>query len=543
MLIILTSRTANPAGVILPALTGKSKAQGKNGSVWWNIAAVVLLAGTATILLASPAFPSEDGPVHLYYVDVLHDVIAHRAPYSQYFQLKTLLTPYALEYYSLLALETVFSPLVSEKLLIGLYILLFGVGFHCLVEAVSGERRNPWTLLGIPFCMNMLVYLGFLNYCLGIALMLLMAGLWIRYSVELTPRRVAALLAGFVLILLAHPIALAVFLLLIGLHFVVDFALAPSAWMQALRDRRLPLALIVIMTVISLGWVRLFVDAASRPSLLPNYATRLGFVYALLTELSLIEVAPLTMAIYRDCLILLLVIAGLMLALRPWKQDGRIRTGAVVLSILSVVCFLLFCFAPAKINGTWYFPERFPILGVLFLIGAAAAMRPTCRWSKTAGVLAIVVTAITIPMQWYAVSEIGGELKPALEAPPVRAGLTGLVIEPPKLYPPGLSFDPYSWGGVHYFRRSKAILANNPWMDQTHIMLRPNRASQWSYLDGDSAGVHMAEELKAGRAAPELDFVVQAGPDAPELSQLVRRLGLRDFPEESKFLRLFRRQE
>src|SRR5580704_5267237 len=103
---------------------------------FWTGAMFALLAGTASILLAAPMFPTQDGPVHLYYAGVLHGVLTKSAPYAQHFAIKNLLTPYALEYYSLLALETVFSPTVSEKVLLACYIFTFGLGFRYLVESV-----------------------------------------------------------------------------------------------------------------------------------------------------------------------------------------------------------------------------------------------------------------------------------------------------------------------------------------------------------------------------------------------------------------------
>src|SRR5580692_10107338 len=97
---------------------------------FWTGALFALVACTMAILLAAPAFPSQDGPVHLYYAAVLRGVLTHSTPYAQHFAIKSLLTPYALEYYSLLALETVLSPAVSEKVLVACYIVAFCLGFR-----------------------------------------------------------------------------------------------------------------------------------------------------------------------------------------------------------------------------------------------------------------------------------------------------------------------------------------------------------------------------------------------------------------------------
>ena len=89
------------------------------------------------MILSLPLFPSQDGPVHLYYVDVLRGVLTHVGPYAQHFEIKSYVTPYVVLYYSLLALETVFPPLISEQLLICGYVLAFILGFQYLVGALD----------------------------------------------------------------------------------------------------------------------------------------------------------------------------------------------------------------------------------------------------------------------------------------------------------------------------------------------------------------------------------------------------------------------
>jgi hypothetical protein len=67
-------------------------------------------ACAVAMILSLPLFPSQDGQRHLYYADILRGVLAHAGPYAQHFEIKSYVTPYALQYYSLLALETVFPP-------------------------------------------------------------------------------------------------------------------------------------------------------------------------------------------------------------------------------------------------------------------------------------------------------------------------------------------------------------------------------------------------------------------------------------------------
>jgi hypothetical protein len=512
---------------------------------WLDWATLALLAGTAGVLLASPSFPSQDGPVHLYYVDVLRGLLTHSGPYSQYFRIKAFFTPYALEYYSLLVLELGFSPAVSEKLLLCVYIFGFGFGFRYLVGSVS-ERSNPWTLAGIPFCMNMLVYLGFLNFCLGVALTLFMCGLWIRFSERLTPGSAAGLLAGLLLMLLAHPVAVAVFLLFIGLYVVAEVVQEAAAnswsWAPSLLALTRQLVLMAVMDVISLAWIGVFVDRTEPALAVSNYASQVGLLQAATSELELLSVAPFTSLLDRIGLLLLLGMVGLTVIGNPWKQAGRVRSGPLALMATSAICFILFCFVPPQLNGTWYFAERFPIFWVLFLIATTAALRPPLWWSNTAGVIAFCVTVSVLAMQWVHISRIAREVRPALEAPAAKSGSVGLIVGDSRQFPPGLAFDPYIWAGVHYFRRSGAILANAPWTDQSHIMIQPAHSDRWSYTDPDGTSHKIADALAAGDRFPEIDFLVQEGLADVYGSRLVNVMEWDNFTGDHEYLRFYRRR-
>src|ERR1019366_9124013 len=50
---------------------------GKLAPAGWDSVALALLACTAILVLAVPVFPTQDGPVHLYYVDILRDLLRH----------------------------------------------------------------------------------------------------------------------------------------------------------------------------------------------------------------------------------------------------------------------------------------------------------------------------------------------------------------------------------------------------------------------------------------------------------------------------------
>jgi hypothetical protein len=492
-----------------------------------------LLALTALIPLAAPVFPTQDGPVHLYYADVLRGVLTHAAPYAQHFAIKRALTPYALEYYSLLVLETVLAPAASEKVLVACYIFTFGLGFRYLVESVT-EKGSPWILAAIPFCMHMLVYMGFLNYCFAVALLLFACGMWIRIAGRLTARRAIGLFGVVLLMLLTHPVPVAVFLVFMPVYFVCDAANGAGSWRECLLSRRSDLATMAGIATMALVWVSLFVDSGHVDSWQSNHVSTWGWFNAVATELQLYHLAPFTALSYRAGPILAMAfafaawIAGLRRGLRP---------AATALLVVSGICFLVYCLAPERVSGGYYFAERFPILWLLFLLAGASSLRLPPGWSVAAGTIAVIVTIDVLGMQWVHVREIASRIELAEQAPTMAPGSVGLIIGRRSSMPDGLSFNPYMWSGVHLFRRSRAILANDPWMNGSILMLRPARPDRWSYLDPDAARQELAASADSGP-----DFVVQAGMPDFDLDQAMNRSGWSDSGQTSRFIRVYRRQ-
>jgi hypothetical protein len=509
----------------------------------WTWTALVLLACTASIPLAAPLFPTQDGPVHLYYTDVLRGVLTHSAPYAQHFRIKSLLTPYASEYYGLLALELLFSPDWSEKLLVIGYIFAFGFGFRYLVESVA-EKGSPWTIAGLPFCLHMLLYMGFLNYSLALAVLLFQCGCWIRYADRLTARRVAALTGGLVLMLLTHPVPAAVFLAFAGLYTLTEMAYdaaAGESWRKFWRVRRAPLALCVAMALVSMAWVSRFLERVPSGAFDRSYVSMWGWFNAVATELQLYPVAAFNLFRDRAGAMVLMAFTGIALVAGLWQNRRNIRPAATALLVSSGACFLLYCVVPERMNASFYFAERFPILWVLFLLAGTAALPLSRRWSIAAGGLAVCVTAILLLQQRANVAAIGSRIARMQQLPPPKAGSVGLIAAASRETPHGLQFHPYMWSAAHYFRRSRAILANDPWMNSPLIMLAPVRADRWSYLDPGDAGKALIGGKVSGEDTRDLDFVVQMGPPDSGIDGLMHRYGWSDTGRPNALLRIYRR--
>jgi len=511
--------------------------------IWWDVAAAVLLVSTAIVVLAVPVFPSQDGPVHLYYAGVLRGLLTHSGPYPQYFAIKTLFTPYALEYAVLLALETLFSPPMSEKVLLCGYIFAFGAAFRYLVGAV-GDRRSPWSLAAIPFCLNLLVYLGFLNYCFGVVLLLFLSGYYIRHADRLAARSVSVLLGGLILMLLTHPLCPAVFLLFLGLHLtsaLVHDAIQSRAWRVSLLARRRQMLLVASMAVIALAWIAPFRDRSPHPPSLPPYFQTLGWIGAIVAQLELRPAMPFTAFLYRIGPMLLMGLVAIALGWGLMHRHTRVSPTAGAMMAMSVICFLLFCAVPLEVNGSWNFPERFPILWILFLIASAAASSKSRRVGVVVGAMAVLVTAGVLVEQWLSISNLAREVIVLNRAVPANAGSVGLIVGPANSAPPGLAFDPYTWAAAAYFRRSNAMLANAPWMNTTTIVLRPVRPDRFSYHGSDESSQELEEMVLGGEPPPDLDFVVQNPPFDHRMELLLKRMGFTCVSSAGEFFRIFGR--
>jgi len=367
--------------------------------------------------------------------------------------------------------------------------------------------------VAMPFCMNRILYMGFLNYCFGVTLVVILTALWIRHWGLGGRWRMALLLAGFVLLLLTHPVPVAVFLLFTGVHTAASWKAMPT-W----GDRYRRAAWIAGMGVVALLWTGLFMDPTPHPPE-PNYIQEYGWTSPVMWLLNLSALMPFQAVGYRAGAWLLFVVVGLGL-IAAWRRSrGRISPAALCLMAISAACFGLYCIAPIAINRGFYFPDRFPILWILFLIASLAAMHPPRRWGMVAGAMAILVTCGSLVEQWSFVRSFERTINPALRAIPAKAGSVGLLLGQPKDMPEGLGFDPYRWAGVHYFRRSRAILANNPWMSNAYLIIRPRDPDSWSFLEPEQASRYLA----AAARETKFDFVVQNEPFDPAMDAILSR--------------------
>src|SRR5439155_23584436 len=70
-------------------------------------------------------------------------------------------------------------PVVAEKVVVSLFILLFPLGVRYAVASIR-RRATPLAFLAFPMIYSYLLGQGFYNFCLSIAVFFFVVGYWIR---------------------------------------------------------------------------------------------------------------------------------------------------------------------------------------------------------------------------------------------------------------------------------------------------------------------------------------------------------------------------
>ncbi|HEX29740.1 TPA: hypothetical protein ENG04_06630, partial [Candidatus Poribacteria bacterium] len=108
-------------------------------------------------------FPSQDGPCHLENSYMLLHYFDDDKTYSRYYKLNLRPVPNWLSH-PLLALMMLFlPPLISEKILLTAYVILFVLSILYFLRSV-GEDKLFLSLFAFPFIYNYLLHMGFYNF-------------------------------------------------------------------------------------------------------------------------------------------------------------------------------------------------------------------------------------------------------------------------------------------------------------------------------------------------------------------------------------------
>jgi len=485
------------------------------------------------------SFPTQDGPFQIYLANVLGDLIRGTGNYSSYYQAQGYVHPYSFTLYALMLLNQVVRPLTAEKILVSIYFVAFALGARFLVRSIRAE--NHWLPLFIlPFAFNTYLCLGIYNFSFGIALMMFLAGVWLRWSGQWTIVRSLLWLALLMLLALMHHVPVLILGGFAGIHLIaraVQFlrsqseAGVPAGIFVAWRNLRGDAANAALLAA-PLGWYGIFALASARsvaPTVAAVQASWLDRIKALM---EMLPISPYLVSGYCFCLVMLVVAPSALLLLRPsgvsfaWKPAAA---AFLAMCTTAAVCLAVYVFGPHFLFGHshGYFAER---MALPFVIFALAALAPLHLPTSLARIAAIFVTALLLHMTAVRERETArmvADLTPLYDAQPMQPGSRGAIIAGTEGLQ-GLTFNPYYWAGAFYAQQGQAVLLNASWTYEPISLVATRDAHPW---DDTTSPDHFRQVLLKSRVplSPPIGFLCGGkwDPSSREAASAVaQRIGL-----------------
>jgi hypothetical protein len=281
--------------------------------------------------------PTVDGPSHVYNAVVLHELAAGNPALTRVFAVNLRPNPNWLGHALLFVALALFSPLVAEKLLLSLIVLLF-LGGCWRVSRLIDPDNAAYAFLAMPLTFHLLLQMGFYNYSLGAALLLHAVAAWWQ------KRTIASPTVWLLLCALAHPLPAAAAMAFIGV-----------AWLAV--DRRWRLLLPLVAPALILGW---FFLQPNPPG--GHWTWKGALLWSALTHVMVLwtfDPRQLTFGAILGAVYAVLIIATLVMEKRQQRD---------VFLLLTVVAVILFLAAPVSVEEGFLLKARlllFPYLLIL----------------------------------------------------------------------------------------------------------------------------------------------------------------------------------
>lgn len=449
------------------------------------LAFTLIVAAYCLWVLSLPIFPSQDGPLHMYYAHVFSRfLVGSPGVYAKWYRHGSWLPPYSLYYYILVGFGALLGYPFADKIAVCLSMLLLGFGLRFLGRSM-GRGGEAAAFLGLPVLLNWPLMMGFISFSLSLGILLWAGGLWVRFREGANLRLRLPFVALLYVILLAHPVPLLLLVIFCGIdlafragvRFLRGQTNVRNATATLLYDALCLLAALPAFLYLHRFTVANVLQQSRHLSLhrrlsdgLFNYLNGAGWLF--------FQPGGPLVTVYRNGLRLLFfsgLAVGIWYAWNAWRQ--RSWNMAAGWAVLGLGFSLLLPIVPEDLNGAHLFAWR--LATVVFLtvaLGTAGTLGQNARLRR------IFVTG-SAALSMFILIVAGGRFGAisrdiaSLEAAPAHA--PGTLGELAIQFEPGnndqvLRFRPYLWAGVHYFRQTDAILFNSSWLDEAIIAVKRN---------------------------------------------------------------------
>ncbi len=439
---------------------------------------VALLAVSCVWVLSLPVFPSQDGPMHVYFAHVLGSLLHPGGPFAGYFYIRSYLPPYALYYYLLIALMKVFSAGTAEKLIVCLIFLLQASGFRVLARKVGagGAIASLWFL---PLLVNWPLGMGFFNFLLALGFALWALALWWAMRVRINAGRIVAYWALIALITITHPVPLLFVLSITGLELALRL-LSPGQTdslghrLQAAQGALLAF----LVSCCASFYVLHFTDRNRVAENLTRHSVTLKRVLKL-SSLAFFSIDNLATYLYRLGLFAIFF-GALYFAIRSSLHRPSTPAPARRWTwlIFTFVLLLFILVAPPDMNGSHHFSDRLVlVVWISALLAASVREGVSLRGGRILAIAAACAVAGVLVLGDVRIRPLANELA-AMRAGafPEAAGTTGILLgvhpsEAQLAAAQRVNFDAFQWSPGYAFTRTDTVELNPPWLDLPIIPL------------------------------------------------------------------------
>ncbi len=463
--------------------------------------------------MSLPVFPSQDGPIHLLYADVLRSLLFRGGShFGTFFTVKHVLPPYSLYPYLLMGFGRLMPLAMADKVVVCLYMVSFGFGLRYAARG-AGPSGGAMALLATPLLFNWALLTGLTSFLLSTTLVFWAAGAWSRFERGRVGLRVlfGVLLFG---ITLTHPVPL----VLLGLFCLGELGLRVGmrGWDRGVgEDAAMLLGFIVAFVyVIHFRGDGAAGEVAKTPGLVRHSVDTVRFEVELASILPFRGGSALPLR-----LVWLLVLAGVVVllarSLREWRGAGaEVSSSGLAWAAVCGMFVAALPFLPDDVGGGHNFAYR------MMLYVWVSAFLGASLWSGRAGWMgmdrlrvvavgvAVVLTGMTLVLAQRTIRPAAVAIGAAPDLPAEARGEAGLLLTVPRYREARvaarsrLSFDPFQWAGAGLFRRADAVLLDSPWLEEGVLPVGAGASLPAAQLRGslveDDRRLRVAMEETAG---------------------------------------------
>lgn len=385
-------------------------------------------------------FPTQDGASHLANARIAWEYHQpDRAILREYYLLNQRPIPNLLGHFILVGLLMLVPPLIAEKILLSIYVILFGLATRYALGAARRDTRFV-ALLALVFVWSYSVHMGFYNFSLSVPMYLFVVGFWLRREGRLGRHQTIQLAVLLLLLFFAHFVSLLMAWITIGV--MITWTATLDAFDGSGRNSfdarwfwnsfRARAAAPLLASLLPLALVGSFVaQAASEPGTgwpAKSVGERLlrlvvgeGIISYTRTEA---VISALINVLFAVTIIALLV-------RRRRTGDGPDRWDG--LGVLTVVCLLLYFFVPDEGLGGGYVRPRIYLFLYLAALLWLSSQSFSTRAKLALRIAAVSITALLLVDRWSAyarLSRLQAELVSAMHHIEPGSTLTSVIFAP-----------------------------------------------------------------------------------------------------------------